>query len=377
MSLAVIILASSWPVRGPGELLWAITGAIAAAVLVVSVDSVAAHALRMRRRSEPGRSWDGAMAAVSGLMQDEEEGSTRFSALLRDPKMREIVIDALINAGRANPDATKCLRGRTHDVEALSNWVTDTLSQKDAGRRAYACEVVAMTRMRSARGRMLATAGDTDSTVRIAACRALAVIDPETSVGVLLGILDAEGPWAGALLGDVLQRLPDAGVQALVHRANEWGASPALLRLLSTAPASGANDVLIDALHGPDGLERALRARSAEAIDASRPSSRAALTALLTDLEESTRLGAVRSLARAGDVDSLLVLYAAMSDASPVVRMAAADGIAQLPSGIVLLRRAQRVADPLVVEAAELALWRYDATHGATSSSATLPAISR
>lgn len=355
----------SVPVRTASEAVWAGSGAIIAAALIVSVDSIVTQALVYRRRADPGRNWEAATAAVAGLMSGDAVGSAHFSEMLRKPGSRQIAIDALTNEARSNPEVMKCLRGRVEDVDFIGRWVSDALADKDPGRRAYACEVVAMVRMRAGRGSMLAATSDDDPTVRVAACRSLAVIDPDATVGVLLGLLDNEGPWAASLLGDVVQRLPHDAVQTLIRRVNEWGASPALVRLLANVPAGRANDVLLGTL---DDADPEVRARSAEAIDASSPASRDALTALLTDSDEGTRLGAVRSLSRSSDGSSLLALFVAMSDSSRVVRMAAAEGLARLPDGVALLRRARRAAtDPLAVEAAELVLWRFDQLGAATA----------
>ncbi len=355
----------SLPVRSTSEIVWAVSGAIFAAAFIVSLDSIVTQALIYRRRADPGRNWEAATAAVSGLLIGDSIASEKFSAMLRRPSSRQIAIDALTNEARSNPEVMKCLRGRAEDVDSISRWVSDALADKDPGRRAYACEVVAMVRMRAGRGSMLAATSDDDPTVRVAACRSLAVIDPDATIGVLLGLLDNEGPWAASLLGDVVQRLPQDAVQSLVRRAHEWGASPALVRLLANVPAGRANDVLLGTL---DDEDPGVRARSAEAIDATSPQSRDALTALLTDPDEGTRLGAVRSLSRSADGSNLLALFAAMSDSSRVVRIAAAEGLSRMPEGVALLRRTcETSTDPLTVETAELALWRVDSARTASS----------
>lgn len=355
-SLSVVIAAVPvLPLRNVTEWIWAGSGAIFAAAVIVSIDSITSQALAHRRRLDPGRSWEAATTAVRGLVKDEPEAAARFTEMLRGPRTRDIVIEALTNEARFDPDVARCLRGRVEDMDSISRLVTSALADKDPGRRAYACEVVAMLRLRSGRGAVLAATTDIDATVRVAACRSLAVIDPDASVGVLLGLLDTEGPWAASLLGDVVQRLPAEGVQSLLRRTEDWGASPALVRLLANIPSGGANRVLIDSLDddNPD-----VRARSAEAIDPTSLASRDALVALLTDPDETTRLGAVRSLARVSHSGTALPLYAALNDSSRVVRMAAADGIARLPGGLALLQRARTsTSEPLASEAADLALW--------------------
>lgn len=346
------------PLRSGSETIWASAGAILAGAVMICGDSVVSQVLAHRRRSDPAKNWEASTAAVMGLIANDATGSAAFTALLRRPTTRQIAIDALTNEARSNPEVMRCLRGRAEDIELIGRWVSDALASKDPGRRAYACEVVAMVRMRAGRGSMLAAVSDEDSTVRVAACRSLAVIDPEATVGVLLGLLDSEGPWAASLLGDLVQRLPEDAVLSLIRRATEWGASPALVRLLATVPTGLANAVLLDSL---DDVDPDVRARSAEAIHASSPETRNALFGLLTDQDEATRLGAVRSFSRSTDGSGLLALFAALSDASRVVRLAAADGLSQSAEGIRLLQRARLSStEPAVLEAAELALWRVD-----------------
>ncbi len=349
---------SEFPLHNVTEAIWAGSGALLAGAVIVSLDSIASQALAHRRRLDPGRSWEAATNAVRGVVRGDPAAGEVFTEMLRGARTRDIVIEALTNEARLDPDVARCLRGRAEDMESISRLVTSALADKDPGRRAYACEVVAMLRLRSGRGAVLAATTDEDTTVRVAACRSLAVIDPDASVGVLLGILDTEGPWAASLLGDVVQRLPIDGVLALLRRVEDWGASPALVRLLANIPSGGANQVLIDSLDddNPD-----VRARSAEAIDPTSLESRDALVALLTDPDETTRLGAVRSLARVNHGGTALPLYAALNDSSRVVRMAAADGISRLPGGVALLRRARAsTSEPLASEAADLALWYLD-----------------
>ncbi len=361
---------SEFPLHNMTEAIWAGSGALFAGAVIVSIDSIISQALSHRRRLDPGRSWEAATTAVRGLVRGEPEAAERFTEMLRGTRTRDIVIEALTNEARLDPDVARCLRGRADDMESISRLVTSAIADKDPGRRAYACEVVAMLRLRSGRGAVLAATTDEDTTVRVAACRSLAVIDPDASVGVLLGILDTEGPWAASLLGDVVQRLPVDGVLAIVRRVEDWGASPALIRLLANIPAGGANQALIDSLDddNPD-----VRARSAEAIDPTSYQSRDALVALLTDPDEMTRLGAVRSLARVNHGGTALPLYAALNDMSRVVRMAAADGIARLPGGVPLLRRARAGTEPLAAEAADLALWYIESEDGPTATADSWP----
>jgi hypothetical protein len=231
------------------------------------------------------------------------------------------------------------------------------LEAKDAGRRANACEVVGTLRLRACHGMVLAATGDEDANVRVAATRALCVLDPDTAVGVLLGLIEREGSWAADLLADLLQRVPEKAMAAVMQRAREWGATPALVKLLASCPSEVANTVLLSSLE-TDNPE--LRARVAEAIQASSPQAIAALATLLTDPHEGTRLSAVRSLGRVSNPKALLTLSSALSDGSRLVRFAAAEGIAGTPGGADLLHRIVVGSDSHAAEAAELALWRLN-----------------
>jgi HEAT repeats len=344
--------------RDTTEVIWAFTGTVLGLIVSVALSSIVRQIRHNSTGSSQADRWENATDSVMGFVDGDETRMARFSKLLKADETRPIVIEALSNIARTNATCSVRLRDRDADVAILRQWVSDSLEDKDAGRRAHACEVVGTLRLRACRGMVLAATGDEDVNVKVSATRAMAVIDPESAVGVLLGLIEEEGTWAADLLADLLQRIPASATEAVLLRAREWGATPALVRLLASSPSALANDVLLGALETDD---PELRARTAEAVHASSPEAVAALSTLLTDPHEGTRLSAVRSLSRAANPDALLTLSSALSDSSRLVRFAAASGIAGTPGGADVLSRVLTGADRNAAEAAELALWRLNA----------------
>ena len=343
--------------RDTTEAIWAFTGTVLGLIVCVGFASIWRQIRHNSEGSSQADKWENATDAVMGFVDGDETRMARFSKLLKAEETRPIVIEALSNVSRTSANCSVRLRDRDADVAILRQWVSDSLEDKDAGRRAHACEVVGTLRLRACRGMVLAATGDEDMNVKVSATRAMAVIDPESAVGVLLGLIEEEGTWAADLLADLLQRIPASATEAVVLRAREWGATPALVKLLASSSSAVANDVLLGALETDD---PELRARTAEAIHASSPDAIAALCALLTDPHEGTRLSAVRSLSRASNPEALLTLSSALSDSSRLVRFAAASGIAGTPGGGEVLQRVVTGSDRNASEAAELALWRLN-----------------
>ena len=337
------------------EIIWTFSGTVVGLILCVAASAIFRQVRHNSTGSTQADRWEDASDAVKGFVLGIATSSEKFSKLLAREDTRAIVIEAFSNVARANPESAKALRHRKEDAAILRKWVSDSLENKDSGRRAHACEVVATLRLRACLGMVLAATGDDDANVRVTATRALCVLDPETAVGVLLGLIETEGSWAADLLADLLQRVPVQALAAVTQRALEWGATPALVKLLASCPGEVANSILLSALE-TDNPE--LRARVAEAIHASSPGAIAALATLLTDPHEGTRLSAVRSLGRVRNPKALITLSSALSDISRLVRFAAAEGIGETAGGPSLLQRIVEGSDLNAAEAAELALWR-------------------
>ncbi len=339
------------------EIIWMFSGTVVGLIICVAISAIIRQVRHNSAGSTQADRWEDATSAVMGFVTGDATRTDKFSTLLKREDSRGIVIEALSNVVRANPESAVALRHRSDDVALLRQWISDSLEDKDPGRRSNACEVVATLRLRACHGMVLAATGDDDANVRVSATRALCVLDPETAVGVLLGLIEREGSWAADLLADLLQRVPAKALSAVMQRVREWGATPALVKLLASCPSEVANTVLLGALE-TDNPE--LRARVAEAIQASSPQAVAALATLLTDPHEGTRLSAVRSLGRVSNPKALITLSSALSDASRLVRFAAAEGIAGTPGGAELLGRMVVGSDVNAAEAAELALWRLN-----------------
>jgi HEAT repeats len=337
------------------EVIWAFSGTVVGLIVSVAASAIVRQVRHNSTGSTQADRWEDALDAAQGFVLGDAVRSAKFSKLLQREDTRGIVIEAFSNVARANPENAKALRHHKEDAAVLREWVANTLEDKDAGRRAHACEVVATLRLRACHGMVLAATGDEDANVRVSATRSLCVLDPETAVGVLLGLIEKEGSWAADLLADLLQRMPVRALGAVMQRAREWGATPALVKLLTSCPSELANPVLLSALEteNPE-----LRARVAEAIWASTPEAVSALATLLSDPHEGTRLSAVRSLGRVHNPKALITLSSSLSDSSRLVRFAAAEGIGGTPGGSELLARIVSGSDLNAAEAAELTLWR-------------------
>jgi HEAT repeats len=337
------------------EVIWAFSGTVVGLIVSVGASAIVRQVRHNSTGSTQADRWEDALDAAQGFVLGDAVRSAKFSKLLQREDTRGIVIEAFSNVARANPESAKALRHHKEDAAVLREWVANTLEDKDAGRRAHACEVVATLRLRACHGMVLAATGDEDANVRVSATRSLCVLDPETAVGVLLGLIEKEGSWAADLLADLLQRMPVQALGAVMQRAREWGATPALVKLLTSCPSELANPVLLSALEteNPE-----LRARVAEAIWASTPEAVSALATLLSDPHEGTRLSAVRSLGRVHNPKALITLSSSLSDSSRLVRFAAAEGIGGTPGGSELLARIVSGSDLNAAEAAELTLWR-------------------
>lgn len=359
------------------EIIWTFSGTVVGLIICVGISAIVRQVRHNSTGSSQADRWEDASSAVMGFVEGDPTRSEKFSKLLKREDTRAIVIEAFSNVARANPESAMGLRHRKEDVAFLRQWVSDSLEDKEPGRRSNACEVVGTLRLRACHGMVLAATGDEDANVRVSATRALCVLDPETAVGVLLGLIEREGSWAADLLADLLQRVPAKAIAAVMERAREWGATPALVKLLASCPSEVANTILLSSLE-TDNPE--LRARVAEAVQASSPQAIAALATLLTNPHEGTRLSAVRSLGRVSNPKALITLSSALSDVSRLVRFAAAEGIGGTLGGADLLRRIAAGSDANAAEAAELALWRLEAESSpaearepATSSMVSVP----
>jgi HEAT repeat protein len=302
-------------------------------------------------------------AATKFCAGDDAAGKVVANALSR-PASQRIAVEAMANLARVDARVAERLRGQTKMVEHLRSWVLKELSNSDAGRRCAAAEIVGSLRIRACRGAVAMATNDEDASVRVAACRALAVIDPDHAIGILLGLVEKDGTWAADLLSDLISRQDGefSSVDAVVHRANEWAATPALLRLLSNGRMAGAERVMIGALEAKDDD---VRANAAEALrESPSPAATKALLGMLGDSSEDVRLTAVRALGQEADASYAMDLAAMLGDESRLVRFAAGAALARTPGGHGLLVRATDGTDSKAVEAAHVALWQAEQNFG-------------
>jgi HEAT repeat protein len=239
----------------------------------------------------------------------------------------------------------------------VASWLADELASDDSGVRSRAIEAVGTLRLRAARPYLLRHTTDSDEGVCIAACRALTVVDHETAIGVLLGLIDEHGSWAAHLLADAMNDLPTRNNPA-VRRAEDWSASPALLALVGEVDSPEADRVLCRALDSSDqsvagsALEAMLASDEPVSVDA-----RPGLVRLLTAGPSATRRSAATALGRLCDPRTAVALAGAVGDSERAVRNAAAEALVRLPNGLSALDAVLSGNDPSAIEAATVARW--------------------
>ncbi len=302
--------------------------------------------------------------AATKFCNGDDEAAKIVAGALGRPASQRIAVEALANLARIDARVAESLRGQTKMVEHIRSWVLKELSHSDAGRRCAAAEIVGALRIRACRGAVAMATNDDEPSVRVASCRALAVIDPDHAIGILLGLVEKDGVWAADLLGDLISREDGefSGTEAVVQRANEWAATPALLKLLSNGRMPGAERVMIGAL---DAEDDAVRANAAEALrESPSPAGMKALLGMLGDTNEDIRLSAVRALGQQADAAYAMDLAAMLGDESRLVRFAAGAALAGTPGGKAILLRAADGSDPKAVEAAHVSLWQAEQSFG-------------
>jgi HEAT repeat protein len=355
----------------------AISGA--AALLVFALNS-ALHTVVGRKASDldTGRSarrWTEVTTTVKAFMGGDDQAGRGMARYLRRSTTRDLVVDALADAARVNPGSASRLRNRPDDVAQLVNWVSTELDHTDPRRRAQAAEIAATLRLRSSRAALAIATDDPDATVRVAACRALAGIDPDAAFAALIRLVETDGTWAADLLAHVLQTgtIEQQSRFALVlsERMLTWAPNAAVVRLLANDDLLHNNAILVRALraHEPDIQIRAAEAIRSVALDREHlPDAVDALMECLASKHEMLRLAAVRALGELAEQlprDMVLVFAALLGDSSRLVRYGAAHSLASLPNATNVLLNIKHGPDPAAAEAASLALWQRESTSNA------------
>ncbi len=329
---------------------WLIAGAASAGIVV-------GFARAILRRSVPTSvttfHWDEVAALTSAFLDGNADGTLRLATLVRQSPAS--TIDAM---------AALCRRAEgelplwpTAVSNAAADWLRAELSGAEASQRRRALEFVGSLGLVALRAEVIECASDEDEGVRIAACRSLVAIDPDTAVGVLLGLVEQQGVWAANLLVHVVDRLP-AHSGAIVRRVEEWTASSALVTLLGEMTSPAALTVLHAAIENPDqdialaGLNAVLDRAEPLPARLTQP-----LIGLLSADIAAVRRAAARGLGRVGRASSAVALAGALGDSDRSVRFAAAEALMQLPNGIAVLDAVVDGQDAAAVEAARVALW--------------------
>jgi HEAT repeat protein len=340
--------------------LWSAAGAFSTVALATGGRAVFVQWRTTSSTSRRSKAWASVSDAVNRFAAGDEAAGNEVLTAIQKPAFARIAVEGLANASRIDPRVPIQLRGQTELVSRIHEWVVRELGQDDPGRRAGAVEAVAALRLRQCRGSVALACTDKDPMVRVSACRALATIDPDQAIGVLLGLVEKDGSWAADLLADLISRNDGtlSANSAVIARANEWAATPALLRLLTNGKIAGAERVMVGALDADDVK---VRANAAEALrESATPEAADALIGSLTDASENIRLNVVRALGAVRGEQHALQLAAMLGDSSRLVRFAAGEALTKIPGGADLLRRASEGADQLAAEAAHVCLWQAE-----------------
>jgi HEAT repeat protein len=323
------------------------------------------------------RRWGDVTATVRAFMQGDDGSARKMAKYLRQATTRDLVVEALADAARVSPGSAVRLRSRPNEVALVVNWVARELEHPDSRRRAQAAEIAATLRLRSSRAALAIATDDEDPTVRIAACRALAGIDPDSAFAALIRLVESDGTWAADLLAHLLQtgsaEQQHRFALVLSERMATWAPNAAVVRLLANDDLLHNHDVVIRALKAsdPDIQIRAAEALRVVIISPEHLSEvSSALIECLASEHEMLRLAAIRALASIADDldrDIVLVFAALLGDASRLVRYGAAYGLVNLPNAEGILMTIVNGPDPAAAEAASLALWQRQSAVAALS----------
>ena len=197
---------------------WTAIGALTAAgvvaiscLLVVARLSQRAH-IRTRRSQREAGIWSSLAEVAQRINDGDPLARMGMTALIADRSTRRFAIEKLADMVRSMPETSLegwCSRSTLRRIEG---WVRKELKESDSGRRANCVEIVGTLKLVSCVGLLRRATHDASSTVRIAACRTLAGLDPRMAIGLLLGTTERDGVWAADLLRDIVA---DRGARGL------------------------------------------------------------------------------------------------------------------------------------------------------------------
>ena len=338
--------------------LWSIV-ALCSAIVVTCGCVVAAVGITRSRRAGHSQTQAAVWGSVVEAAQCVRDGTTPqtmgITDLIGQRRTRSIGIEALADMARAMPDANVVGWMSRSTRRCIEAWLSTELLQQDPGRRARCLEVAATLELVSCVGAVVKAAHDPSPDVRHAACRSLAVLDPEVAVGVLLGAIEEDDQeWAADLLQEIVARSgPSIGLPVL-ERFSMWAASPNLLAVIAGLSTNVEESLLLSALRSSN---EAVVVRAVDALARAQcPSAASAFVALLGSPNDRVRLASVRALGRVGDPSALREAMPCVGDPSRSVRLAAAATISAHPAGRLVLTRLQRSSDPAIAEAAQFGL---------------------
>lgn len=338
---------------GLSDAAWLATGGFGAGAAIVAAKVLRGSGNAKRGAASTSRAWEAALKATTARADGTVDASG-LEPLIADQATRAIAIRALANAARIGqlPEPLDVLSGSSKD--RISTWLSTELSKSDAGRRAEALEIVAVLRFDSLLGRLMEAAHDDDGVVRVAACRALAVVDPRRAVGELLRLVETDGDWTIDLLADIIERKGLEFIDPVLNRVESWASTPGLIALLASTMAPTGESVLMSALERQDSSSQI---RAAAGLGAARSKQAVpALQRLLQSTDQEVRAAAVRALGAIGQPGALTDLTQALGDEARPVRFGAATSLLVTPGGRDVLLKASKSTDPFVAEAAGLAL---------------------
>jgi hypothetical protein len=357
-----------------------LVGALLALGAGIVVQASARRRLAVRTMERRAEHWRQVGRIVARFCDGEPGSEIELRTALADRGWRELVVRALADAIRADPDLGRRFRGRDAELSLLRTWAAEQLSGDDETRR-EAAEVVGTLRMRSCIELLVVSLdGATADRTRETICRALVTLDPRTAVGVLLRLVGPDAPgWVGDLLAIAASRGSAASPwrRAVRDRVVDGETTPAVVRILD-APGRETAPALLSLL---DSSDPAIRRLGLEVLVGSadlRPMADAVMR-LIDDADPQVRISALRVVEasvggvgrrrpRRGDRQGLVAvgsgaqvawltrLCALMGDEVRGVRYAAAAAVLALdPSGRALHAVADG-EDPRASEVARVAL---------------------
>lgn len=343
----------------------------------------------VRSMAQRSQQWRDVGRMVARFCSGEAGSEKDLHDALAERSSRHLVVRALADAIRADPDLGQRFRGRDAELSILRSWAIDQLSADDDARR-EAAEVVGTLRMRSCVELLVVALDDTTTErTRETICRALVTLDPRAAVGVLLRLVGRDAPsWVGDLLAIAMSRGGAASTwrRAVQERVTEGETSASVLRLLD-APIPRNAPVLRAMLESSDpgaqrlGLDVLAGARNL------RPFADLVVR-LLDDDDAGVRIAALRVIEGSGGGHGLQAggrrqrrggaaaasamlparLAALLGDEVRGVRFAAAAALLAVDPSRAILRSVAGGGDTAAAEAARVALLLDDASCRHTST---------